>query len=102
MTRTYRELDEHETAALQAFADAHGPRWRHELSDVYWYNARIWRGPTENTGAVLHGIRNEFGPTWLFDVCQIKPAKRAKPARAKCQPLERNPFYGNVMWRRGR
>ncbi len=74
--RDYRELEADEIAALQAFADAHGRRWKSELSDVYWYNARIWIGPVPNMGNVLHGIRNEFGPTWLYDHCTIKPRRK--------------------------
>ena len=59
-------------AALQRFAKAHGRRWKDELSMTYWYNARIWRDYAaapehRNDGTVLHGIRNEFGPTWLMN-----------------------------------
>jgi hypothetical protein len=77
-----RELDEFEHESLEAFALAHhrqkdrtqGCRsWREELSMVYWYNARIWQGPVPGMGSVLHGIRNEFGPTWLYD--EYKPRK---------------------------
>lgn len=64
----YRELTPEEREALQAFATAHGRKWREELSMVYWYNARIWQGPKPGMGNLLHGIRNEFGPTWLYDV----------------------------------
>lgn len=76
MKRTYPELSADWRAALQAFADAHGRNWKSELSDVYWYNARIWRGPEENMGYVLHTIRNNYGPEWLYDVCDVKPAAR--------------------------
>ncbi len=79
MARTYRELTTEEAAALQAFADAHGRRWRDELGNVYWYNARIWHGPVPGMGNVLHAIRNEFGPTWLYDVCKVRPAPKARP-----------------------
>ena len=71
---TYRIIDENERAALQAFATAHGRKWRTELTDVYWYNARIWQGPAPGMGNTLHSIRNEFGPTWLFEICDVKPA----------------------------
>lgn len=80
---TYREITDDEAAALQAFADAHGRSWRRELSEVYWYNARLWRGPDgsdDRVGYTLHGIRNNFGPTWLFNVCTIKAAPKAKRA----------------------
>ena len=74
---TYRAPTTEETNALQAFANAHGRRWKDELGNVYWYNARIWTGPVPGMGHVLHAIRNEFGPTWLFNHCKIKPARRA-------------------------
>lgn len=78
-----RALDTAELAALQAFADAHKRKadrtrgcadWRDELSMVYWYNARIWTGPVPGMGATLHAIRNEFGPSWLYDVCDVRPS----------------------------
>lgn len=72
----YRELTDEERAALEAFAKAHGRAWREELSMVYWYNARIWTGPVAGMGTTLHGIRNHFGPTWLYDV--YKPRKVAR------------------------
>ena len=77
----YPELNAEEIAALQAFATAHKKKasrsngcanWKDELSMVYWYNARVWQGPVPGMGNVLHSIRNNFGPTWLFDVCKIK------------------------------
>lgn len=55
-------------AALEAFAAAHGRKWKSVLNETYWYNARMWRGAdgrNEIIGSILHGIRNEFGPTWL-------------------------------------
>lgn len=64
--RQYRDLKPDELTALQAFAAEHGRRWKSVLTDVYWYNARIWRaGPNDCYGYILHGIRNEFGPSWL-------------------------------------
>lgn len=39
-----RALTETETAALQAFAAKHGRSWKRKLSEVYWYNARVWNG----------------------------------------------------------
>jgi hypothetical protein len=69
--REYRELTAFELESLHAFAKAHGRRWREELGNVYWYNARIWRGPVPGMGNQLHGIRNEFGPTWLWDVFKL-------------------------------
>lgn len=70
------KLANEEREALQAFANAHGRKWKSELSDVYWYNARIWNGPVPGMGNTLHGIRNNYGPSWLFDVCDVKPAKK--------------------------
>ncbi|WP_331372866.1 hypothetical protein [Sinorhizobium chiapasense] len=78
MNRAYRNLLPDERAALQAFADAYGRRWRDVLDNVYWYNARIWRGPVEGQGNILHAIRNEFGPTWLHKVCDIKQRSRVR------------------------
>jgi hypothetical protein len=85
--REYPALDQAHRDALQAFADAHKSKaartrgcesWKDELSMIYWYNARIWRGPEESMGTRLHNIRNNFGPTWLYDVCDVKPAPKAK------------------------
>lgn len=87
----YRDLLPEEAAALQAFADEHGRKWKDELANVYWYNARIWTGGAPGMGNELHSIRNEFGPTWLYDHCRIKPVgKRRHVERVK--PLERNPW----------
>lgn len=92
MSRTYPALDEQDRAALQAFADAHASdkhrkeaNWKDELSMIYWFNARIWRDPMTGQdihGTTLHGIRNNFGPTWLYDVCDIKPITKPKPKKA--------------------
>lgn len=73
--RQYREPTTEEIAALEAFAKAHGRnKWRVELTQVYWYNARIWIGPEPGMGSTLHRIRNDLGPTWLYDV--YRPAKQ--------------------------
>jgi hypothetical protein len=74
------ELPDEHRQALQAFADAHGRGWKDELSQVYWYNARIWSGPVPGMGARLHEVRNSpsFGPTWLYDDCDIKPTRKAR------------------------
>jgi hypothetical protein len=80
-TRQYPELDAAHRAALQAFADEHGRRWKDELGNVYWYNARIWhdhKNPGKQHGSLLHAIRNNFGPTWLWDVCDVKPTPKPK------------------------
>jgi hypothetical protein len=70
------ELTAGQREALQAFADAHGRKWKSQLSDVYWYNARIWTGPVPGMGNTLHEIRNTYGPGWLFSRCDIKPARK--------------------------
>lgn len=67
MTKTTQPNAE-QIAALKAFADHHGRRWKSILSDVFWYNARLWtgaKGDDQRIGSVLHGIRNQFGPSWL-------------------------------------
>lgn len=76
MTRTFPEPTPADLAALQQFANAHGRNWKSELSNVYWYNARLWRGVDgrdDVIGSTLHGIRNTFGPKWLYQACTIKP-----------------------------
>jgi hypothetical protein len=70
-TRTYPEPTQEEVDALVAFAKAHGRKWKDELSMVYWYNARIWRGPVDSMGTTLHCIRNKFGGSWLYDVFKL-------------------------------
>lgn len=62
------------TAALQAFADRTGRNWKDELSCL-WMNGRDYYEPE---GTELHSVRNELGPTWLYDDCTIKPAAKAK------------------------
>jgi hypothetical protein len=63
------------TAALQAFADKYGRRWKTELI-TRWMNGR---DDYEPMGSYLRQVRNQFGPTWLMDKCNhIKPAKKTK------------------------
>lgn len=62
------EITAAELAALQAFKAEHGWRWKAELAEVYWYNARIWRDEATGSdahGTALHGLRNRLGPEWL-------------------------------------
>lgn len=58
-------LNEEQRDALDAFAKAYGKKWRSTLTEVYWYNARVWRGDgsarDDRRGAILHGIRNTPG-----------------------------------------
>jgi hypothetical protein len=62
-----RDLTAEELAALQRFALAQGRTWKRVLTDIYWYNARLWVGPSSkpNDGSILHGLRNDLGPAWL-------------------------------------
>lgn len=62
--------------ALQAFANRNGRDWKEMLS-VLWMNGRDYYEPE---GTEIHSVRNELGPTWFFDECHIKPAKRARRA----------------------
>ena len=83
--RQYPTPTDADLAALQAFADAHGRTWKDQLAQVYWYNARPWRGVDgrdEITGSTLHAIRNNFGPTWLYELCPIKPAAKVRASKA--------------------
>lgn len=68
-----KTLSETERNALQAFANKHGRKWKDILSCEYWPNARIWTGGAPNDGYVLHSIRNNFGPEWLYKACDVKP-----------------------------
>lgn len=77
----YRELTAEERGALERFQAAHGRRWREELGNVYWYNARLWGDGEPGDGSILHGIRNTFGPTWLWDV--YRPAKSPLPSEKR-------------------
>jgi hypothetical protein len=63
----HRELLAYELEAVQAFASAHGRRWKSQLTDVYWYNARIWMDASGSgaKGSALHGLRND--PRWGHD-----------------------------------
>lgn len=81
----HRDLTSDERAALQRFANAqHRDRagrrlpWKEALSAVYWYNARMWTGGQPGDGPLLHGLRNDLGPTWLYDVCDVRPERRSK------------------------
>jgi hypothetical protein len=73
----HRDLTDRELQSLQDFAKAHGRSWRDKLAMVYWYNARVWDGRNE-----LHGLRNEFGPDWLY---RFKLHK-AEPPRNEYDP----------------
>lgn len=89
-----------EREALEAFAEAFGRNWRETLNNVYWYNARIWEGGKPGMGNTLHGIRNERGPTWLFDVFKIPPRFRwTRKGSFIGQRIEIGPHLD--LWMRG-
>ena len=58
---TIRTLTDAEHAALAAFAREHGRRWKSQLTDVYWYNARP-AGISSEIDSTLHALRND--PRW--------------------------------------
>ncbi len=61
--RFHSALTAEERAALNAFVNAVGRSWKQELTEVYWYNARIWSDPEGDMthGYVLHSLRNRPG-----------------------------------------
>jgi hypothetical protein len=61
-------------AALQSFADRNGRYWKEALSTL-WSNGRDYYEPE---GAELHSVRNNLGPSWLYDHCKVKPAPKPK------------------------
>lgn len=63
----YRQLLADEVEAITAFAAENGKKWRDKLAMTYWYNARVWRDRSGKEHQVLHRMRNEFGPTWLYE-----------------------------------
>lgn len=63
--------------ALQAFADKYGRTWKRTLGDK-WMNGR---DADEPKGYLLRQVRNQLGPTWLFDKCKVKPVSYAELAR---------------------
>lgn len=88
--KTYRDAQPHELEALQRFADYYGRTWKDKLAGEFWPNARLWRGELgsdDNVGPTLHGIRNDLGPTWLYDVCKVKAAPKVKALTFKALPV---------------
>lgn len=66
----HRELTPDELDALKAFAKEKGRRWKSELAEVYWPNARVWEEwsgmqCSKDKGYLLHGLRNSHGPSWV-------------------------------------
>jgi hypothetical protein len=94
----YRDLTSAEQAAIQAFAKAHGRKWKATLSQKYWYNARIWRDDDGDSamGTLLHGVRNDLGASWL-DGYKL-PKKPTQPADGCCGggigPFDGNDNFG--------
>jgi hypothetical protein len=58
-------------AALQAFANKHGRTWKRTLSDMWMDGRDEWQPDAHQ----LRSVRNQLGPTWLYDRCKIKPAR---------------------------
>jgi hypothetical protein len=56
--------------ALQAFADANGRNWKYMLASMWMTGADI----EQPHASYLRCLRNQFGPTWLRDKCDIVPA----------------------------
>lgn len=60
------ELTAEDIAALRSYAIERGPKWKDDLA-LDWYNARlsIADDGMPERGSILHGLRNNLGPTWL-------------------------------------
>ncbi|UTC28517.1 hypothetical protein GURKE_05150 [Brevundimonas phage vB_BpoS-Gurke] len=63
-TFVYRPLSGAAAAALQSFANAHGPGWKNVLCDA-WADSTEMDDDTH--GIELRLIRNRYGPSWLLD-----------------------------------
>lgn len=77
---THPPLNAEQLEAITLFAREEGRTWKATLSDVYWYNARIWWSRADihckaNYGYILHGLRNSHGPSWLMGFKLPKAAK---------------------------
>lgn len=59
--------DSDDIAALRSYAYEYGPKWKDALQ-LDWYNARLSHcSEMPNRGSILHGLRNNLGPSWLCD-----------------------------------
>lgn len=67
--KTSSELPVEHRAALQSFADRRGKGWRDELCSL-WSSGRDCH---LHDSGLLRQIRNGYGPSWLWDVCDIEP-----------------------------
>ena len=55
--------DAGQIAALQAYAGRNGRCWKSKLNHAWMTGRDEW----EPESARLRSIRNQFGPTWLFN-----------------------------------
>jgi hypothetical protein len=69
------QLTPDDLAALRSYAEEHGRKWKEALS-VDWYYARAHG----LRGVILHGLRNNLGPSWLDGFKFAEPVN-FKPAR---------------------
>ncbi len=60
-----------ETDALQRFANKHGRNWKQALG-MCWYKSN-YNG--NHDAPLLQGVRNKFGPRWLYRQCHIQPVE---------------------------
>jgi len=66
-------LTAEDIAALRNFAAEHGPKWKDALH-LDWYNARLSHcQDMPERGTILHGLRNNLGPSWLCDFTFAEP-----------------------------
>ncbi|TJW14400.1 MAG: hypothetical protein E5W82_10515 [Mesorhizobium sp.] len=62
-------------AALRSYAAEYGPKWKDALA-LDWYNARLSIcSEMPERGSILHGLRNNLGPSWLADFRFAEPIK---------------------------
>lgn len=66
MREKYRDLSTEELEALRVFASENGRKWKDELANKYWFNARVYRANNGKEYPVLHRLRNDLGPSWLY------------------------------------
>ena len=64
MVHTKLRLSMEQFAALRAFADANGIRWKSKLNDA-WMTGRYRDYPGTDCYCYLQQVRNVFGPSWL-------------------------------------
>jgi hypothetical protein len=52
-----------QASALKSFASSHGRRWKAALRSCWEHG--YYHGVPPEEAAILQGIRNQFGPSWL-------------------------------------